>query len=174
MSAAPGIIIEPSHHVGLGHPFRPPNRIGVVLHRTEAPFDETRQGFVRGPKCARFLIGKTPGNAVQMANTSRVAGHAKGANEFFIGIEFESRKARPGYEHRTDPLVNAEKLTPYQLDIGRFVIGWICRTNGIPLRGPPSRQEMVQVQGRYRGLMNHADLVGFFVTTHGNRLLMVD
>src|SRR5439155_21410235 len=117
MPIMPGITVEATRHHGGG--FHRPNPIGIVCHRTECSFDRARSGFVRGPKSVHFLIVKVPGNAAQLIDTSVVAYHVgPGANALFVGIEFESVAARPGYEHRTDPLVNGDPLTAYQLDMG--------------------------------------------------------
>ena len=173
MPIMPGITVEATRHHGGG--FHRPDPIGIVCHRTECSFDRARSGFTRGPKSVHFLIGKVPGNAVQLVDTSMVAYHVgPGANALFVGIEFESIAARSGYEHRTDPLVNADPLTAYQLDLGRVVINWICKMHNIPKKGPPSRAEMIACRGRYNGLMNHASLNGFFATDHGDALRMQD
>jgi N-acetylmuramoyl-L-alanine amidase len=173
MAVMTGLTIEATRHHGSR--FLSPNPIGIVCHRTECPFDQARSGFVRGPKSVHFLLGKVPGNAVQLVDTNTVAYHVgPGANAFFIGIEFESIVARPGYEHKTDPLVNADPLTLYQLDMGHAVINWICTTHKIPKKGPPSRADMMRCRGKYGGLLNHASLDGFFSTDHGDALGMRD
>jgi N-acetyl-anhydromuramyl-L-alanine amidase AmpD len=173
MAIMPGItFILTTHH---GGPFHKPNPIGIVCHRTEGAFGHVFSGFLNGPKSVHFLIGKTPGNAVQLVDTAKVAYHVgRGANALFIGIEFESIAARRGFEHRTDPLVNADPLTPFQRDMGRAVINWLCKTHNIPRQGPPSHAQMAACHGRYAGLMNHASLNRFFATDHGDALRMED
>jgi N-acetylmuramoyl-L-alanine amidase-like protein len=158
------------HH---GPTFRPPNPIGIVCHRTEVGYKGALTAFTTGHRgvSAHFLIGKATGNAVQLVDTNTVAYHVgPGANGLYIGIEFESIAARPEFEHRTDPRVNADPLTPFQIDVGRRVIDWLCKTHNIPRSGPPSREQLRAVHGRYHGLLNHADLAGFFHTDHGDRL----
>ena len=48
---------------------------------------------MRGPKSAHFLIGKVPGNAVQLIDTGVVAYHVgPGANALFVGIGEKDEK----------------------------------------------------------------------------------
>jgi hypothetical protein len=172
----PGITQLQARHQGAL--FDPPNPIGIVCHRTEGGFNRVLHGFVHGNRrhvSAHFLIGKLSGYAVQLLDTSIRSNHVgPGANELFIGIEFESIEARRGWEHRQDPLVNADPLTPFQIQTGREVINWSCTVHNIRRKGPPDHAEMVQCQGRFNGLLNHSDLTGFFHTDHGDGLRAAD
>lgn len=173
MAIMSGIYLAPTAHDG-GR-FTRPAPIGIVCHRTECPFDQARAGFQRGPKSIHFLIGKTPGNVAQIVDTGRIAYHVgPKANNLFLGIEFESRTAGKAFAHSTDPAVNADPLTLYQLDLGREIINWLCKTHNIPKNGPPCHSDMVACRGHYRGLMNHASLNKFFETDHGDALRLDD
>lgn len=66
------------------------------------------------------MIGKDTGNVVQFVDTDYIAQHVgPRANEIFIGIEFESILARPQFKNSTDPPVNVDPLTPFQIQTGR-------------------------------------------------------
>jgi len=166
------------YHGGL---FHAPYPIGIVLHRTEASYKRVHKGFVEGGKrhvSAHFLIGKHEGEVVQVVDTNQKAYHVgSGANSYFVGIEFESIAARKGI-HGTDPLVNADPLTDFQVKTGRKVIEWLCATHGIPRKGPPTKFEMAGCQGLWRGLLNHRDLrlapAAFPHASHGDALRRED
>jgi N-acetyl-anhydromuramyl-L-alanine amidase AmpD len=155
-------IVPTSKHRGK---FVAPNPIGIVLHRTQTDFHKAMRTSLE-EKSAHFLIGKTPGSFVQFVDTDLIAYHVKHANEFYIGIEFESIKGE-------GKVSNPDPLTPFQLDRGREVIKWICQIHNIPTRGPPSHVEMQACHGRYRGLMSHADLSGFG-TNHDDYIRLHD
>jgi hypothetical protein len=167
-----GIDFEASRARGAA--FHKPNPIGIVCHRTELGFSQCLKSFLKGPKCSHFLIGKAIGNAVQLVDTNFAAAHVKGANALYIGIEFESILARPGFEHRQDPLVNADPLTRWQCEIGRQVINFCCKAHEIRLVGPPARWQMAQSRGHFHGVLNHSSLPGFFPTDHGDALRIDD
>ena len=80
----------------------------VVLHRTygrwAGDFAVGKNGRSGQPIGFHFLVGKD-GRAVQFYDTSTVCNHAKGANMWSIGVEFEGR--------------NEDQLTDGQVDAGR-------------------------------------------------------
>jgi hypothetical protein len=144
------------------------------LHRTEGSYNHVLVSFQSGPKVAHFLIGKQDGQAVQLVDTSYKAAHAgPGANDLYIGIEFESI---PGRTRGQDPRVIQDDLTPFQISLGRDVIDWICNAHGIPKVGPPSSAAWKKCTGRWNGVLGHANLSegGFFHTTHGDTLQFKD
>lgn len=71
----------------------------------------------RDPIGFHFLIGRT--QAVQFYDTSTLCNHARGANTWSVGIEFEGP--------------NNEKLTQFQVDTGRKVIDAVARAHNIPI-----------------------------------------
>lgn len=154
--------------------------IGLILHRTEASYDHLYNAWVNGPNrrgtSAHFLVGKEESQVVQLVDTGTVANHAgHGANQIYLGVEFESIAARPGVAGQ-DPLTNLDELTPFQIDIGRDIVDWICRTHNIPKKGPPTAIQWRNCRGRWNGILGHADVSkgGFFHTDHGDELQFID
>src|SRR5262245_3359327 len=124
------------------------NPIGIVLHRTGAGYNHLLGSFQSGPKASHFLIGKREKQAVQFVDTGCKDAHVGPiANDLYIGIEFESVPARAGHKG-LDPRIIRDDLTPFQISMGRDVIGWICRTHGIPKVGPPSSAAWKSCNGR--------------------------
>ena len=174
MPIMPGIQFIRS--VAQGLPFKLGNPIGIVLHRTEAGYNHLLNSFQSGPKVSHFLIGKKDGQAVQFVDSKHKAAHVgPGANALYIGVEFESIPARSGYKGQ-DPLVILDDLTPFQINIGRDVIEWICRTHFIPKVGPPSSAAWRKCKGHWRGVLGHANVAegSFFHTDHGDTLQAKD
>ena len=70
----------------------------VVLHRTygswAGDFAVGKNGRSGQPIGFHFLVGKD-GRAVQFYDTNTVCNHAKGANMWSIGVEFEGRNEGP-------------------------------------------------------------------------------
>jgi hypothetical protein len=159
------------------HKFSAGNPIGLVLHRTEASYAHCLKSFQHKGDNPHFLIGKNSGEVAQMVDTDIIAHHAKDdANQYYLGIEFESIAARKGYEHKQDPLVNADPLTDFQITMGIHIISWICRTHGIPPVGPPGKEAWEKCGGKWRGVLGHADLSQrikgkkVFRTDHGDTM----
>ena len=164
----------------VGGPFAAGMPIGLVLHRTESPYNQVLRTMTQGPnprgKSAHFLVGKQDSQVVQLVDTNTVAHHVgPGANQLYLGIEFESITARLGI-HGQDPLTNLDNLTPFQIDIGRDIVNWICRMHNIPKNGPPTSQQWANCGGRWNGILGHADVSrgGFFHTDHGDELQFLD
>jgi N-acetylmuramoyl-L-alanine amidase-like protein len=156
------------------------NPIGLVLHRTEASYTHLLNAWTIGPNnrgtSAHFLVGKEDGQVTQLVDTSTIANHAgRGANDIFLGVEFESIPARPGIRGQ-DPLVIQDSFTPFQISIGNDIVDWISRTHNIPKVGPPSHVQWRQCRGHWHGVMGHADVSrgGFFHTNHGDTLQFID
>jgi hypothetical protein len=104
----------------------------------------------------------------QLVDTSTTANHVGPvANDLYLGIEFESI---PG------PAANLDNLWPHQIDIGRDIVDWICRTHGIPKRGPPTAVQWTNCHGRWHGILGHADVSRghFFHTTHRDTVQFID
>jgi hypothetical protein len=87
-----------------------------------------------------FLIGKNEGQWVQFYETTTKAAHAKGANDWAVGIEFDG--------------VNEDVLTDWQVKCGAHIISRVSAAHGIPLSyydGP---------RKRVAGWLNHASVPG--------------
>jgi len=150
--------------------------MGLVLHRTEAGYTHCLQGFQAGPKCPHFLIGKNSGQVVQLIDTAFAGAHVgPGANNLYLGIEFESIPARRGVRGQ-DPLVNKDPLTPFQASIGQDIVRWISATHGIPRVGPPTSAQWRACHGHWHGVLGHANVAegNFFRTDHGDTLEFMD
>ena len=87
-------------------------------------------------------MGKAEGNWVQFYDTRVKCSHAKGANSWSVGIEFEG--------------TNEQALTPWQVDAGGRIVRWLSGDIGIPLSayydGPRKGQS-----SEYRGHRTVAD-----------------
>jgi hypothetical protein len=153
--------------------------VGLVLHRTEGHYDNILHAWTVGPNpdqtSAHFLVGKNEYQVVQLVDTNTVANHVRNdANPFYLGIEFES--IGTAVRHRQDPATNRDPLTPYQYDIGRSIVNWICQLHGIPKVGPPTRDEMRACRGRWNGVLSHYDIArsGLFRSTHEDEIQFAD
>lgn len=102
----------------------------VVLHRTYGSL--TRDGFAGAYSIGKngrsgvgigfhFLIGKNEGQVVQFYDTLTRAAHAKGANSWSIGIEFDG--------------VNEGPLTDWQVRAGAWILACINQAHGISIDG---------------------------------------
>jgi hypothetical protein len=89
----PGIPFDPGKH-----PQGPLAPTAIVLHRTYGAFgkDGYRSAYAIGKNGRggtgigfHFLIGKNAGQVVQFYDTAVEAAHAKGANSWSVGIEFD-------------------------------------------------------------------------------------
>lgn len=116
-----------------------------VLHRTYGAFGrDTYNGAYQVGKYGRaglgigfhFLIGKNEGQWVQFYDTTMKAAHAKGANDWAVGIEFDG--------------VNEEGLTPWQLRCGAHILGALSEQ--IPLTYYSG------ARARVTGWLNHASV----------------
>jgi hypothetical protein len=162
---------------GHTHPFRAPNPIGCVLHKTESSsYEHTRDGFLHGPYSPHFLVGQQEGQVIQLLDTQFRGTHVELANDFYLGIEFYSHPSRRGYEHKQDPKTIREDLTPYKVSIGRDIVSWISAEHNIPMIGAPSLKEMRDAHGRWSGFCNHADVSATIPghSQHGEGLLDAD
>lgn len=100
----------------------------VVLHRTYGALGkDTYKGAYSIGKNGRggvgigfhFLIGKKNDQAVQFYDTTTEAAHAKGANTWAIGIEFDG--------------VNEDVLTDWQVNTAAIILAACSDAHGIPL-----------------------------------------
>lgn len=127
------------------HPQGPLNPTAGVLHRTYgAKGQDQYAGAYSIGKNGRggvgigfhFLIGKKEGQWVQFYDTRIGAAHAKGANSWAIGIEFDG--------------VNEDVLTDWQVRAGAWIIGSV----GLPITYYDGRRAKVT------GWLNHASVPG--------------
>ena len=109
------------------HPQGPLHATAVVLHRTYGSLNgDGFKGAYSVGKNGRsglgigfhFLIGKNEGQWVQFYDTGVKAAHAKGANSWAIGIEFDG--------------VNEGPLTDWQVKAGAWIIVVLTKEAGIP------------------------------------------
>jgi N-acetyl-anhydromuramyl-L-alanine amidase AmpD len=130
-------------------PFRAPNPVDVVLHRTDCSFQVVLDTFTTDPHggSAHFLIGQQP-PLLQLVDTRYIAWHVKGLDKkhpLNLGIESES-----GENTRSDAIANRVPLTKFQKTVGRLIAQRLCHQYNIPTSGPPSRHEMAQGRGATR------------------------
>jgi hypothetical protein len=109
------------------HPQGPLHPTSVVLHRTYGTLngDGFKSAYSIGKNGRsglgigfHFLIGKSEGQWVQFYDTGIKAAHAKGANAWAIGIEFDG--------------VNEGPLTDWQVKAGAWIIAVLTKEAGIP------------------------------------------
>lgn len=118
----PGIPFDPGKH-----PQGPLAPTAIVLHRTYGAFgkDGYRSAYAIGKNGRagvgigfHFLIGKNAGQVVQFYDTATEAAHAKGANSWSVGIEFDG--------------VNEDVLTDWQVAQAAWIIAAVCDAHRIP------------------------------------------
>jgi hypothetical protein len=121
------------------------NPSAVILHRTYGSWNgdySVGVGTGREGIGFHFLVGKADGNVVQFYDTKTKCSHAKGANSWSVGIEFEGK--------------NEEALTENQIHWGGHIVRWLSGDVGIPLTayydGPRKGQS-----SEYRGHRTVAD-----------------
>jgi hypothetical protein len=127
-------------------------------------------------KSSHVLIGKRDGEVVQLVDTSDIAHHVgPAANDIYLGIEFESKPARPWIKGQ-DPLTNQDELTPFQASVGLEILTWLSSFHSIPRMGPPKKSQWMNCKGRWHGVLGHADVAsgGFYKTDHGDELMFID
>jgi hypothetical protein len=95
----------------------------IVLHRTygswPGDYNVGKNGRSDSPGIGfHFLVGKASRRWVQFYDTSQKTGHAKGANSWSVGIEFEGR--------------NEESLTDWQVAAAATIIAAVSDTHRIP------------------------------------------
>lgn len=109
------------------HPQGALNPTAVVMHRTYGTLngDGFKSAYSIGKNGRNglgigfhFLIGKNEGQWVQFYDTTVKAAHAKGANSWALGIEFDG--------------VNEGPLTDWQVRAGAWIIAVLTREAGIP------------------------------------------
>jgi len=109
------------------HPQGPLTPTAIVLHRTYGAFgkDGYRSAYAVGKNGRagvgigfHFLVGKNAGQVVQFYDTATEAAHAKGANSWSVGIEFDG--------------VNEDVLTDWQVDHAAWIIAAVCDAHRIP------------------------------------------
>lgn len=109
------------------HPQGPLTPTSIVLHRTYgAKGKDTYKGAYSIGKNGRdgqgigfhFLIGKNEGQVVQFYDTTTAAAHAKGANSWSVGVEFDG--------------VNEDELTDWQVTQGALIVAAVCDAHHIP------------------------------------------
>lgn len=130
----------------------------VVLHRTYGSL--TKDGFKGAYNIGKygrsgmgigfhFLIGKNEGQWVQFYDTRIGAAHAKGANSWSIGIEFDG--------------VNEGPLTDWQIRAGAWILASINQAHGISLDGYTTAGRRRRIHGCLPHSLvpgsNHTDLV---------------
>lgn len=142
------------------HPQGPLTPTAVVLHRTYGALgqDQYRGAYSVG-KFGRsgmgigfhFLIGRNEGQWVQFYDTSIEAAHAKGANSWSIGIEFDG--------------VNEDALSDWQVRAGAIIAAAISDRHGISLTYYDGARK------RVNGFLPHASVPG---STHTDRVTRGD
>lgn len=98
----------------------------IVLHRTYGPRGDGYAGAYSIGKNGRggvgigfhFLVGKNQEQVVQFYDTTTKAAHAKGANGWAVGIEFDGQNDQP--------------LTAWQLEQGARIIKAVTDAHRIP------------------------------------------
>lgn len=123
--------------------------IAVVCHRTYG-FPAGDLAVMRGsrkPVGFHFLV-LPDGTVHQGASTNARCSHAKGANDWSIGIEVSSRS-------------NDIPMTPAQIRALGRLCSWISRTHSIPLRYFPAKKR----EGRRAGFVPHWGVAG---SNHGD------
>lgn len=95
----------------------------IVLHRTYGSwlgdYQVGKRGRPDGPGIGfHFLIGKASTRWVQFYDTAQKTGHAKGANSWSVGIEFEG--------------TDADALTEWQVAAAAQIIGAVTAAHVIP------------------------------------------
>ena len=142
------------------HPQGPLHATAVVLHRTYGTLDG--DGFRSAYNIGKngrggvgigfhFLIGKNEKQWVQFYDTGVEAAHAKGANSWAIGIEFDG--------------VNEGPLTEWQVKAGAWIIAVLTTEAGIPCtyyEGP---------RKRVTGFLSHVSVP---TSTHTDRITRED
>lgn len=132
----------------------------IVLHRTYGVLGkDTYKGAYSIGKNGRggvgigfhFLVGKNEGQVVQFYDTSTGAAHAKGANSWSVGIEFDG--------------VNEDPLTDWQVAQAAKIIAAACDAHRIPRTYTTSGQRR-----RIAGCLPHSLVPG---SDHGD-LVTVD
>lgn len=123
--------------------------IAVVCHRTYGfpAGDLAVMKGSRAPVGFHFLV-MPDGRLFQGASTTARCSHAKGANDWSIGIEVSSRS-------------NEIPMTPQQVRTLGRLCGWISRTHGIPLRYFAAKKR----EGRRAGFVPHWGVAG---SDHGD------
>ena len=142
------------------HPQGNLNPTAVVVHRTYGTLDG--DGFKSAYSIGKngragvgigfhFLVGKNEGQWVQFYDTNIKAAHAKGANSWAIGIEFDG--------------VNQGPLTDWQVRAGAVICAAISNAHGIPLTYYDGPRQQVG------GFLAHSSVP---TSTHTDRLTHED
>ncbi len=131
---------------------------GVVLHRTYGSLtqDQYRGAYNIGKNGRggvgigfHFLIGKNEGQWIQFYDTNVKCAHAKGANSWAIGIEFDG--------------VNEGPLTDWQVRAGAWILAQINHAHGISLDRYTTQGPRRKINGCLPHSLvpgsNHTDLV---------------
>lgn len=98
------------------------NATAVILHRTYGSWNgdySVGVGTGRPGIGFHFLVGKADGRVVQFYDSNTKCSHAKGANSWSVGIEFEGK--------------NEEPLTANQINFGGQIIRWLSGDIPVPL-----------------------------------------
>ena len=120
----------------------------IVLHRTYGPRGDGYVGAYSIGKNGRggvgigfhFLVGKHPEQVVQFYDTTTQAAHAKGANGWAVGIEFDGQNDQP--------------LTDWQVDRGAAIIRAVTDAHRIP------RTYYDGPRAKVAGVLPHASVPG--------------
>ena len=142
------------------HPQGTLNPTAVVVHRTYGTLegDGFKSAYSIGKNGRNglgigfhFLVGKNEGQWVQFYDTQVKAAHAKGANSWAIGIEFDG--------------INEGPLTDWQVRAGAAICSAISAAHGIPLTYYDGARQQVA------GYLAHASVP---TSTHTDRLTRED
>lgn len=117
--------------------------VAAVCHRTYGGWGgdyAVGQGS-RGSIGFHFLVGPNDGQWVQFASTDERCYHAKGANDWSVGIEVSG--------------TNEDPFTPWQVLACAEIVGWLHDTHGIPLDYYDSGRA-----GRRAGFVAHNAIAG--------------
>lgn len=134
-----------------GNTHGPLHPIAVVLHRTYGGYAGSKGvAFGSAGIGFHFLIGKQPGQVVQLADTAQKCWHAAGGNSWSVGIEFEGR--------------NEDALTGWQVEQAAQIISAVAAAHAIPLDWMPPNAGRPPPAGGIRGHVNvpgsnHTDYV---------------
>lgn len=143
MGKMEGVPYDQGAHIGTGN-YGPV--VAGICHRTQGNWggDYHIGKFSSGPpdfSGFHFLIGKDFGQWVQFYDTSTKCNHARGANEWAIGLEFSGNTGQP--------------LNYWQLIAGAKIIQWSSSLHRIP-------QEWYSGSriGKGRGWRGHVSVLG--------------
>lgn len=117
----------------------------VTCHRTigrwSGDYGVGKNRSHAAPGTFNFLVGQDEGQWVQFYRADCRCSHAAGANYAGPGIEFSG--------------LNDERLTPWQIKAGAFIVGTLVRIYGFPRVLREDSPRIWLDQSGYRGAINH-------------------